>query len=186
MIAYLLLGTGVTLVLGSVLYTYRVDRKVNSGDVSRTPELTQNPVPPTNPYVKTMKSAQIKESIGTIGEGLDELIDELKEKEAEVKQLVKRVKGWQSDLPKEDLPKSGFQEIFEQKLASQEVAAVEEPIVETQPAVKEKPSTASETDTKYDQIARLLAEGRSVEEIARLLNMGLGEVELVAKIRKKG
>lgn len=195
--AYLLFGTGVLLVLGSVIYTYRVDRKVRESSSVPTPapqqvipavqEVSppvQTQAAPIASYAQVMKRARVKDSISCIGEDLDELIDELREKEAEVKDILNRVKGWKA----EQTPDPDAAEVSNPTEAAGSAetcsAMEEEAAIGKEAAVAD--SAASGTEAKYTQMILLLEQGHSPEEVARTLHMGQREVELVQKMRQKG
>lgn len=205
--------------LGSVIYTYRVDRRVKESlskaatptPVSQQvvpvtqeiPQAIQTPVAtPVASYAQIMKRAQVKESISGIGEDLDELIDELRDKEAEVREILHRVKGWKADLVTEN--GSGDESPITGMVGLSMPAPnlpVEPPVVRSADEPSEMAqrdretmefestevsSTANDADAKYRQMILLLDQGISPDEIARTLNMGQREVELVQKMRQKG
>lgn len=203
--AYLLFGLGVLLVLGSVVYTYRVDRRVKNApsavaspssippvvsagqDVSQT---VQTPLATSAiSYPQVMKRAQVKESISSIGEDLDELIDELRDKEAEVKQILHRVKGWKAELSvdeKMDMMTAAEADPTVISAVDEPESGIEEPAKTVKNESEGVDSNGNELDAKYAQMIALLDQGRSAEEVARMLNMGQREVELVQKMRQKG
>ncbi|AZR73853.1 hypothetical protein BBF96_10915 [Anoxybacter fermentans] len=190
LVAYLILGVGMFLILISLISTYRINRKINS---ERVGEVKANSIEQVIELVKT------KESIRNIGKELDTLIEELREKESEIKAIIKKVKEWNLELSD-----PVFSEILAKKIAYQEADRLvdqlyeserfrrkeeeldlrnrsEEPLIPSKTRLLEKEALA-----RYNQIVKLSEEGLSVEEIARKLNLGYREVELVVKLRKKG
>lgn len=185
LLAYIVLGSGAILVITSVMYTRSVDKKIK-----RQMEEIEFNRGKYDPYIQPEpdqgKVAQVKKRVNTIGSELDELIEELRDKEIEVKDLVQRVKNWNQELstPKfadfinqiavqKEQPVSKNMDEVEQLHKAQKGLLISEPVPQA-------------NLPKYDQIVNLLNEGRSIEEIARKLHMGYREVELVVKLKQKG
>ena len=178
MTAYQLLGIGILLVIFAVIYTHRIDRKVNRN--KETPALSKEVAPENSTasapnFSQVLKTTQVKDGLKNIDNDLDELIELLKEKEATIKDLKLQIKESQGSSGEYSL-----KQILENSATSQEIESPEE----VQESVEKAPE--NEHMAKYDRIFKLLEAGLSVEEVARTLNMGYREVELAAKLRQKG
>lgn len=143
-----------------------------------------------DPYIQPesdqRKVSQVKKQVNTIGNELDELIEDLRDKEHEVKDLVKRVKNWNQELATPEFVDFVNQVAVQQEQSvSQNIDEVEE-LHKAQKGLLTSEPVSQANLPKYDQIVNLLNEGRSIEEIARTLNMGYREVELVVKLKQKG
>lgn len=195
MIAYLVLGIGTILVVLSILYTYYVDQKLKKAEAIRTLSPLRK-----EESIKVGSSSILKESISDIGDDLDQLIDELRDKETEIRQIIKRTKKWQDELSD-----PVFEEILTKKMIFQKTDAIidkyrvqaeaeisvvdqtlSDDLVEGISEELEPPEIIGEDPDKYDQIIGLAQKNLTIEEIARRLNLGYREVELVVKLRKKG
>lgn len=190
MLEYIVLGTGACLVITSVIYTRSVDKRIK-----RQMEEIEFNRGKYDPYLKPepdqKKVTKAREQVDAITSELDELIDGLRDKELEVKDLVQRVKGWSEEL---SLSTPKFTEILNQVAAQKEQPVSKANIDEVEQLHKAQegllaPSKSLpplESLPKHDQILRLAQEGRSVEEIAHQLNMGYREVDLIVKLKQKG
>ncbi len=208
MIAYLVLGIGILLVLVSVIYTYSVDRKVskipdNLENISVSQLYDDGQDRNRNKTAPEPEDQQLKNSINTIGGELDELIQELRGKEQEIKNIVNKARKWNFELSDPIFAellekKMNYQEsnhfvqrlYKEQAAVSSELQAKEkllesETELETEIESKED-SVQNITPGKYDKIKELTEQGLAIAEIARQLSMGYREVELVVKMSKKG
>lgn len=180
MTVYQMLGIGIILVIFSVFYTYRVDRKVNREKGTKAQSNDQAEPTPTGPaanFSQVLKTTQVKDSLINIEQDLDELIELLKEKEIAIRDMADRLKN----LPEEPQEYT-LKQVLQKGVSSEEVKPAE---VQEEAQDEDKP-IEGEAMAKYDKIFKLLESGHSIEEIARTLNMGYREVELAAKLRQKG
>ncbi|MCK4257463.1 MAG: hypothetical protein KAX49_00700 [Halanaerobiales bacterium] len=178
MIEYLVLGVGVFLVMISLLYTLIAGRRSKRRQFD---ELRHFSTSEPRYGSQFNKLDQVKESIINLDEELDELVGELWNKENEIKQIIHRVKGWNNEIST-----SGFEKELKNRVALTTEEEQKEKYPYPPEPISQKPVSIPHTFSKYDKIKGLADQGFSIEEIARQLNMGYREVELVVKLRQKG
>lgn len=177
----------------AIIYTYRVNREVNElqnhwGMRSMAPEVSQSAKAVSSEDVQF--SGKIEELVSQ----LDEIIVDLRAKDAELTRIIEKARQWDWELAD-----AAFTDILQKKMNYQyttdekatplvdEVKASEEMI--TNDVIMSETETSSIQKSilpKYDQIIQLTDAGLSIAEIAQRLNLGHREVELVVKMKSKG
>ncbi len=193
LVEYLVLGVGVFLVLISLIYTYIVDRRVKKSytlqkrdiqDRITKEEFREYPVYDRRASFQVGNLSQVKESITNMDDELTELVGELRSKEDEIRQIVNRVKGWKNEVAEPPFQKLMASSSENELLLKEEVPRTKEVVLDK--PVLDEPALNLDSFSKYDRILRLAEQGFAIEEIARQLNLGYREVELVVKLRRKG
>ena len=173
--AYLVMGAGVLLILISVIYTYRVNRKMKIRYFENKP-LNRPRAQKTDQSKQLLHS---KKEMSNLNNELDKMIDELRDKETEIRILLNRIKDWDTEISED-----GFSQILTKKMKSN----TNETSNPTEPHQQEEKEAVLHKDAfaKNDEIIKLANQGVSITEIAQRLNLGYREVELIVKMTKKG
>lgn len=163
-----------------LILSARPDGKNGAG--SEPPEREQ---PPAEPSIEASAKLQtsLSELLGELHSLSGSMAIDLEKKLAELKEVLQL-----ADKKLEKMSKAGMKKKPARKPAPEQSAEEETgaraPASQPRPTEEEKPTPASLTG-RYGEIYQMEDQGLPIEEIARQMQMGKGEIQLILSLREK-
>jgi len=162
-----------------LILSARPDRKNGAG--SQPPEREQ---PPADPSIETAAKLQtsLSELLGELHSLSGSMATDLEKRLVELKEVLQLADKKLEKMTKAGMNKKSASEPAPEQPAEEETGAT--PASQPRPTEEEKPTPASLTG-RYREIYQMEDQGLPIDEIARQMQMGKGEIQLILSLREK-